>query len=424
MKATESVAEELSAEDKDLANVVDSENDLSDCIDAIDNLTLLSAMETGKRAFNGIAAKSQHCHKIFNMIKQFASNLSSITEAFINLDASAIISKRKDIYTAIGLCSIMKSFAESCLSLMRKVVELFEGATGKLSQLWKALAHAKDVMMESLREVVDAKVFCDEARGKVERLRELTNGLETRSRDVEKLDKETFTFLKNLYTGEELNETVLTARGLADKVANALHDMKSSANKVKEEYDSLPTVVTKGIVFDSEEHANEDEAAKLEENQSNIQDLEKATSAVENANVMDAIKEINGQLSKLSSKIDVCEEMIISCSQYTIRSQSAIDLFLGKWTLESAASNVQQMCKLANLSNVMEKFATGIQSFIRAMIGLLKAMMARVEAAVDKAQSLFDFGNSGGDHDENVMETAVDNALDAANSMIGKMLGK
>ncbi|KAL7465222.1 hypothetical protein ACHAXS_005554 [Conticribra weissflogii] len=432
MKAKESVAEELSADDRELENVADSEKDISDCIDAIENLTLLSAMETGKRAYDEIASKSQHCHKIFNLIKRFATNLSSLTGDFVNLDASSIISKRKDIYTAIGLCSIMKSFAESCLSLMRKVVALFEGATGKLSQLWKALSHAKDVMVESLREVVDARSFCDEARSKVEKLRMLTNGLESKSRGVKKMDKETFLFLKKLYTGEDFNDTLSTARGLDEEVANALYKMKSSANRVKEGYDSLPVMVTKGILEDSEEELNDNEACKLEENQSNIQGLEEATSAVENKKVIEAIKEINGELSKLPSKIDVCEEMIKSCSQYTERSQSTIDVFLGKWTLESAVSNMQQMCKLANLSKMMEKFAIEIQSFLRAMIRLLTAIMARIEAVIDQAQILFDFGNSGGDDDENILETVVDNALDTAgdlvsdglNNMIGKMLGK
>ena len=66
-------------------------------------------------------------------------------------------------------------FAESCKSVMDKVVELFQGAAGKLSTLWRALSHAKDVMVDSLKEVLNARSLCDMVGEKAEQLKEMVS---------------------------------------------------------------------------------------------------------------------------------------------------------------------------------------------------------------------------------------------------------
>ena len=430
-KAHESVTE-LSVQDRDLANVDGDVSELSNCIAAIEDLKLLTAVEAGTRAFKGITSKSQRCHTIFQTLKKFASNLASLTEAFMNLDASAVIHKRKDIYTAIGLGSIMKKFAESCQSLMEKIVHLFQSAAGKLSTLWEALSHAKDVMVDSLREVVDSRSFCEEATKKVGRLRELTGGLEKKSRGVQTLNVETLSVLKNMYKGNEFSDTMDTARGVDDEVGKAVSRMKSAAKRVKDEYHNLPPMITDGIIDSVEDEGNDSDTSKLREIETNIQDLEDATKTVENAKILQATKEIHEELSKIPSKIDICEEMIGSCTDFTDKSKSSIDSFLGKWTLESATDHIQQMRKLASISKIMEQFAIQIQKLLRALIGLLQAMVARVRAVVDQAQNLIGFGSSGGGNAGKVLDSAVDNALDKAedlvsdglNSMMGKMFGK
>jgi hypothetical protein len=134
------------------SNIEEDVKELTSCIDAIDNLKLLTAIQSGSNAFVAIASKSEICRKIFGIIRKFATSITTITEAILALDVSAVISKVKDILTAIGLCRYIKQFAEGCKGLMEKIVTLFEGAADKLSLLWKALSSAKDKMAESLKD--------------------------------------------------------------------------------------------------------------------------------------------------------------------------------------------------------------------------------------------------------------------------------
>ena len=55
----------------------------------------------------------------------------------------------------------MMQFAESCKSVMDKVVELFQGAAGKLSTLWRALLHDKDDAVKLIKSLsVGTMVLC------------------------------------------------------------------------------------------------------------------------------------------------------------------------------------------------------------------------------------------------------------------------
>ena len=112
-KAQQSITDELTAEEREMAGGIDDDaEELTRCIDAIENLKLLTAIEAGTRSFQAIKSKSQVCHCIFEMIKKFAMDITSITEAISNMDASAIISKVKDgsILKVIGLSKYIKQF--------------------------------------------------------------------------------------------------------------------------------------------------------------------------------------------------------------------------------------------------------------------------------------------------------------------------
>ena len=97
-KAQQSITNELTVEEREMANngIEDDVNELSRCIDAIENLKLLTAIDAGTNAFNAIKQKSTLCHRIFEMIQKFAKDVVSITTSISNMDASAILDKIKD----------------------------------------------------------------------------------------------------------------------------------------------------------------------------------------------------------------------------------------------------------------------------------------------------------------------------------------
>ena len=120
-KAQQSVTNDLSIEERDMINSGGIDKDVGElqrCVDAIENLNLLTAIESGKYAFTAIKEKSTLCHTIFEVIKKFASDISSIATAVSNMDASTVLEKVKDgsILKAIGLSKFIKQLAEEFAS--------------------------------------------------------------------------------------------------------------------------------------------------------------------------------------------------------------------------------------------------------------------------------------------------------------------
>ena len=422
-KADEAVEGEISAEERDLADVDSDVKDLSDCIDAIENLNLVTAIEAGNNAFRGITEKGKQCHKIYEIIQKFASALTSITEAFLSLDIGAVISKIKDILRAIGLTSMIKKFAQGCKAMMDKVVDLFQAAAGKLSLLWKSLVAAKDKMIESLTDVVGARSLCAEADEKMSNLKELTQSLGSKFWDVRELSPDSYKLLRSLDNDSSLDNAMETTRGIDDSVEAAIQQMKQAAQRVQDEYDELPDMITDGIMDTSDE---EDEDIKVtargnaEGLQVDIQDMEASTRTIEEANIIDATKAMHTEMTSMDEKVDKCKEMLSVCSDFTEKSKAAIDSFMGQWTLETAVSQIRKMCKLVSLSEIMEQIASQIQQLLRAMGKLLNAITMRLKAVIEKAKSMMDIGNAV-DAATDFVTDGISNAVDSAGDFMGSL---
>ena len=305
---------------------MDSEvKDLSDCIDAIENLSLVTAIEAGNNAFRGITEKGKQCSKIYEIIKKFALALTSITEAFLNLDVSACISKVKDILRAIGLTGMIKKFAEGCKAMMDKVVELFSAAAGKLSLLWKSLVAAKDKMIESLTNVAGAKSLVAEADEKMDNLRDTVKDLGAKFWKVRELNVNSYNMLKD--NDRSLDDAMQTTRGIDDSMEAAIQQMKAAAQRVQDEFDSLPDMITAGILDSDDE---EDEDIKItarsgaEGLQNDIQDIEASTKTIEEANILQATKAIHTEIKTMDDKVDKCKGMLGICSEFTEKSKGCV----------------------------------------------------------------------------------------------------
>lgn len=410
-KAEQSITDQLTSEERAMASGIDDDaQELSRCIDAIENLNLLTAIDAGKNAFEAIKEKSKLCHRIFQMIQKFATDVTSITDAMANMDASAVLAKVKDgsILKAIGLSKYIKQFAEGCKRVMDKIVELFHGAAGKLSMLWRALSHAKDTMVNSLTEVVNARSLCGEASEKAEKLKQMT----TSFANIEALK-----LIKSLGGDRDrsVSDAMGTAREVDVRMEEAALKMKSAAEMVGDEYHGLPSIITDGITDDTDDEVANSFGAKMKDIDSDIQDLEIASKAIEDSDMFHAAKTMHKEMSSIPGKVETCQEMVQSCSDFADRSKSSIDSFLGKWSLETAVSHIKEMCRLVSFSKLMEQLADQIHKLIKAITTLLRVMSAKIQAVANKLKS------SGLD---SVADAAGDLVSDGLNSMMGKVFGR
>jgi hypothetical protein len=421
-KASEAVEGEVTSEERDLADVDSDVKDLTDCIDAIENLRLVTAIEAGNNAFRSITDKGQQCHKIYTIIQKFALALTTITEAFLNMDVSAVISKMKDILRAIGLTSMIKKFAEGCTKMMDKVVELFRAAAGKLSLLWKSLVAAKDKMIESLTDVVGTGRCLTEANEKMDSLQDLVKSLGSKFWDVRELSPDSYKLLKSLDSDSCLDDAMQTTRGIDDSVEAAIQQMKNAAQRVQDEYDALPDMITDGILASADE---DDEDMKItargnEGLQADIHELEAAAKTVEEANILESTKAMHKEMKSMDDKLDKCKDMLSVCSDFAGKSKAAIDSFMGNWTFETAVSQIQKMSKLVSLSEFMEQIASQVQSLLRAMGKLLKAVAMRLKAVIEKVKSMMDIGNAV-ESAADFVHDGISSAVDCAGEFMGSM---
>eukprot|EP00573_Skeletonema_grethae_P000781 CAMPEP_0201690734 /NCGR_PEP_ID=MMETSP0578-20130828/4085_1 /ASSEMBLY_ACC=CAM_ASM_000663 /TAXON_ID=267565 /ORGANISM="Skeletonema grethea, Strain CCMP 1804" /LENGTH=546 /DNA_ID=CAMNT_0048175785 /DNA_START=124 /DNA_END=1764 /DNA_ORIENTATION=+ len=414
-KAQQSITDELSTEERGLATNIDEDvKELSTCIDAIENLKLMTAIQSGSNAFTAIASKSEICRKIFGIIRKFANSITTITEAILALDVSAVISKVKDMLKAIGLCRYIKQFAEGCKGLMEKIVSLFEGTAGKLSLLWKALSSAKDRMAESLMDVIEAQSSCERAGEKMNKLRSSTDGMERQ------LNPESSLTLLKSFNHNRFGDSINAAREIDDEMMGAKSKMEQAANAIQQEYNSLPPMITDGI-SDTVDDDDDVELAKtrIASMESELDDMEKSIETIKSADSLQAGKVLYDEVSNLPQKIDACQDMIEICRNCASKGKLSIDSFLGKWSLETAVSQIQQMCRLVSTSVFMKEVVVQIQRILSVMSRLLDELSKRVKSVANQAHQ---FLNESGV--ESRVESMIDSAGDAVADKLGSMIGK
>ena len=407
------VAEGLADEERELADgsATDvAERELGACIDAIADLRLLTAIDAGRNAFESIKAKSELCNRIFRVMQKFASDVVEIAGAITGRDAREVIRKVKDgsILRAIGLGRYIKQFASACKRIMDMVIELFRCAADKLSTLWRALSHAKDVMVSSLANVIDARSLCAEASEEAGRLRDSTASLF----NVEDLIGK----LRQRMDGDggdrgtnALDDAIGTAREVEAKMEGAATKMMNSARMVGEAFGGLPAIITDGI----EDVPDDDGDAPAKTRGGNVDadvlDLKTATESIENADMLEVARAIRAEVSNIPGKVDACREMVDGCSDFADRARSAIDSFLhGEWTLETAIKHIREMCRLVSFSDLLEELAGQVRKLIKAISTFLRAISAKIQSIVDNPL-------------DNMVDAAGDLVSDGLSSMLGKM---
>ena len=417
--------EGLTHEERELAGgkITDSaERELKSCVTAIEELKLLTAIDAGRNAFDAIKGKSELCNRIFQMIKKFAGDVVEISTAITNKDAGDVIKKIKDgsILRAIGLGKYIKQFASACKRIMDMIISLFHGAAEKLGSLWKALSHAKDVMVKSLTDVVDARALCTEASEEAGQLKETTASFVDVQGMVGKFKKNDANQqqergVDSIGGGNPLDAALETARKLEKKMEGAAMKMMTAAKSVGDAFTSLPSIITDGIKDatddDDDDAVAKESAAKARSGgdvNSDVHDLEAATASVENANIAQILTSVKDEVTNIPDKVDTCREMVDGCGEFADLAKSAVNSFLhGKWTLETAINYINKMCKLVSFSDLMEALAAQVQKLIKAIATFLKVISAKIQEIVDNPLA----GLGGMVDDLNIDGHRIDNFL-------------
>jgi len=326
------------------------------------------------------------------------------------MDASTVLEKVKDgsILKAIGLSKFMKQLAEGCKRLMDKVIQLFHMATGKLSILWRALATAKDVMVKSLTEVVNAKSLCGEASEKAENLKQMT---------ISFGNIEAIQLVKSLggRRDRSISDAADISRGIDDGIEAACSQLKSASKSVGDEYANLPSIITEGISDTEEDDEINSFTVQIRDVSGDIKQLEEATKSIEDADILHAATTIHKEVKTVPDKVDTCREMIQSCTDFTNRSKSSIDNFLGKWSLETAISHIKEMSRLVSLSKLMETLVEQIHKLMKAITTLLQVISTKIQTMMQ---------NSGLDSVvDSVTDAAADLVTDGISNVVGKVFG-
>ena len=372
-------------------NVEPDVEELEECVRAVTDLKLITALQAGKRAYSGISTKTVVCKTIFEAIKKFAHAVMSITDAFRNLDVKAVVSKIKDIWRCIRLSDLMINLAKAAGRVIGLILSVFEGASGKLSELWAALKKAKDCLVESVRPASEVKQLCMDANDRSIALQEKTDGASIKTRGIGGDEPRKFiTTIKSLGMVQDIREAIDIAGNMDEMVIACSDKVGSMVEKVKETYDELPDIITDGIP-EMMEAGSSNEDPIPPDVQKDIDDLERAEEIVADSNLISAVRATRDGFSGVSDKILISRDMMESFQGFAQNISKTIDSFLGVWNLELARDKIIDICRIITLGDLMKRFAAQIKRLLHAIIAFLATMVDRLENLIpDKLEDVFD----------------------------------
>jgi hypothetical protein len=355
--------ESLSTFDKDV-------EDVETCIASIKKLNLFTALEVGLKAFESFKDKAQVSRDMFGEIRGYSQTVVDISKAFQELDVVTIMHKIKDMWKCIALTGLMKKLAEGVGKLIRMVIALFEETSGKVAGLWKALAFAKDCMMDCASHVKEAKELCVEAAQKSSILVTESRSITGKLGAMSKVDAGSFTAFRDLADGEEIRNAVGIAEIMDDLVLKCAEKAMSMIDRVKEGFANLPLIVTDGIPPEAGKEGDDPEPVDVEQN---VLDLEACKASIEGADVFHAVESGVRGFSDVSDKVGTAKELLCLIEGFAQSCLEAIESFMGVWDIESAKEKIIKLLRLANLGEMMNQFASQVKRLILAVIALMKS---------------------------------------------------
>lgn len=359
-------------DDPELPSVDKDIQELETCIEAIQQVNLFTAMDAGLNAFNGLTAKGEICTDMFATMKRFAENVTSITDAFMDLNVKTVLSKLKDMWRCLRLSDLMKSFAEEVGKLIKWIIKLFTDSSDKLSGIWSALAYAKDCMADCIKPVVEAKQLCIDAMEKSTTLIHTTTAIKGQLESIASVNAKSINAVQELSDGDEIRLAIDLATSMDDLVSRCVAKVVNMTDRVSDGFENLPNVITEGMP-DVKEAGKVEDDPKPADVEQDIEKMDKCRSAIEDADTLCAVKAGVDGFSGVANEVDICKGMLNTSLGFANNCTNTIESFMGVWDLNTAMDKIMEMCRLVKLGDMMKQFAEQIKKLVKATIAVMKA---------------------------------------------------
>jgi len=352
-------------------------SELEECINAVKELNLFTAMEAGTRAFNGLTSKADVCMNLFERIKSFAEAVATITEAMMDLDVREVISKVKDMCRCIRLTDVMRAFCEGVRRLITFIIDLFKECSERLSCLWAALDYAKDCLESCGAAAVEAKERCVEAFAHGTELIDICTSVRGQLENLDDMNAGSIAAFKNLADGDEVSRSIDLARGMDDQVVACVEKVVSLIDTVRQGWEGLPSIVTDGI-DDLVGSGRSDDDPSPADVEGDISELDICRGEVESAGLLETVQALLKSFTGVSDKVDLCKSMLSSAEGFSDGCSGSIAEFMGTWNLETMGDKIRQICRCAALGEMLRQFAEEVKRLVMSVISLLEALLSKV----------------------------------------------
>jgi hypothetical protein len=366
--------------DPEFPNVDQDVRELQERIREVDSVNLFTVMKSGVHAFTSLAQKGDLIKTLFTTIKDFAGTVLEVTESIRNYEVGSMMGKWrdlvKDLWRVLRLSSLIKAFAQAIGRLIKFIIKLFKKASEKLGQIWKALAHAKDIMADCVHYVMDAMKLCDDAKDRSTQLVDTSEEIQGHLENVTSLRKSGIASIRDLVDGDEIRLAIELATSLDDILLACIGAIVKMVKKVIAGVKSLPDVLKEGVPNDAGKKEDDPPPANSTRD---VQVLEKCRGDIESADAVGVINASKEGISRVKEEVGICQDMIIKSRGFATDCNGTIESFLGEWDLENAMSNLLQMYRLASLGEMIEQWATEAKKLVKAIIAVIIAARDKIK---------------------------------------------
>lgn len=388
-------------------------DDVALCVDSIQNLNLSTALQVGTRAFSQLSHSSEQTRTMFDTIRSFSSDVREISDATEEFNVGVIIRKSKDMLRCIFLSEEMRSLAVTAGKLINVVIDLFAAIADRISDLWGALAFAKDCIADCLQFVTDARGLCTTAKERGVDLIRISGNVMNKLDEVGDFDKESIGAIRGLVQDGEIEEAIGIATNMDDLVLECSEKVVVMVDRVQEGFSNLPDILTEGVAVDEAGCGLGDDEPEPADVEDDIAAVEESIREIEESNIITAGKAGMRGFRAVSEKTGKCKGMLELVVQFTGNCDSVIDTFMNVWNLESAGSKILEICNLANLGKMMKQWAEQIKRLLMGIINLLRAAFQKfTQRLKDAFEDVGDLVDAAKDRIEDRVDALKDKMQD------------
>jgi hypothetical protein len=348
-------------------------NDVQTCIESIQNMNLATALTVGVEAFTQLTEKAQRSRSLFDAVRTFATSVSDIAVALETMNPVEVASKSRDILRCLRLSEDMQLIAEAAGKLIQCLVPLFKATADRISDLWSALAMARDVLVECVTQVQSARKTCVDAQTNSRNLVDKSATIQSQLQDVKDMDAQSLTAIRSLTKPQgDMHQAIELASTMDNLILDFASQMTAMVDRVQAAFAKLPAILTDNLA--PKETAENDEEKPLDV-ETDIGELDQARTSLEQADILTAVPAGVRGFQGVSTKAGTCTELLDRVLNFCQACTSTMESFLSStWDLDAAQRKITELLRLVNLGKVMQTFAQQIKRLVVAILTLLKAV--------------------------------------------------